>query len=1168
MKPSTFPLITLLFYVFLFPTAVNGQGIVTAPDTALAKAYYQKAKILYDSVSYDSAVFYYKKAADVYEHVGIWNMHVSCYNSIATCLMEQAKYERARKYLIEALSTGLKQFGEQDTGIAISYNNLGLNYYYQGDYTSAIHHYQKALKIYLEFFNEHSVDIGICYGNVGNAYYAQGDYKQALVFFYKALELHLKNQVKDQTYIALMYNNLGVIYHAQGNYAEAILHFKKALVIQLEVLGAKHPDIAVSYNNIGVNYQVKNDYEQAAFYLKKALTIRKELLGENHPDIAINYSNIGTVYEEEGDYWNAINHYQKALAIWLEVYGKEHILMAPAYNGLGVTYSMLGDYQKAIGFIKKALNIRKEVLGPDHPDVAYSHFCLGRVFESQHNYTEALNHSKEALRIQSKVYGEVHITIALSYANIGSVYHSSNNYEEALYYYKKALAIQQKIFGEYHNSIAANYNNIANVYKDLEDYEQAIDYLDKARLVQYKIFDRHHPHLAANYRNTGSLYQVRQAIDKALYYYQKSIRTLVADFNETDIRQNPKLENIRSERYLLGSLRLKASTLKQRYAQESQNLQDLRLSVSTYRLATQLIDQMKKSYRAEASKLFLAGESQGVYREAIATSLQLYEKTKEDSIQEAAFTFAEKNKAGLLLEAIQESHARRFAGIPDSLLEQEHELRVNLNYYDSEIQKRTLEKGSYDTTLVQAFESRFFDLSREYETLVEQFERDYPDYYRLKYDLTVASVADVQQYLPDEQTTLLEYAIGDSGIFIFQITKGSYRVHEVSKPKDFEQQVRDFRAQVTDFDRFRFSEPEKRQVLFEAYLSLGHNLYKTLLQPIVGSTAEVLSMTAGKESEQRLIIVPDGILGYLPFEALLTEKVKAEKVNFVDLPYLIRRCQTFYAYSATLLTNRKASAATRKSPGKLFAGFAPDYPILADTIDREELALLVREDFYPLENNEKEVRQIAALFKGDVFTGKAASERLFREKAGQYRLLHLAMHTRVRDQHPLHSSLVFRQSSDSLYDNFLEVSELYGMELNARLAVLSACKTGYGQWVRGEGVMSLSRAFAYAGCPSLVMSLWNAEDQSTAAIMVDFYKELKKGQSIDGALRQAKLNTLDNYSHDYYGSHPFFWAAFVPVGEMGTVDIPSTSYNWLWWGGGCLLLFVLLVLFVRFLRKV
>ena len=124
------------------------------------------------------------------------------------------------------------------------------------------------------------------------------------------------------------------------------------------------------------------------------------------------------------------------------------------------------------------------------------------------------------------------------------------------------------------------------------------------------------------------------------------------------------------------------------------------------------------------------------------------------------------------------------------------------------------------------------------------------------------------------------------------------------------------------------------------------------------------------------------------------------------------------------------------------------------------------------------------------------------------------MHTWLRDEQPLYARLVFQQTEDSLHDNYLDASELYNMQLKARLAVLSACQTGMGELVRGEGIMSLSRAFAYAGCPSLVMSLWNANDQSTAGIMLDFYKELKQGCTIDGALRQAKLNVL------VAGAHP------------------------------------------------
>jgi CHAT domain-containing protein len=171
-----------------------------------------------------------------------------------------------------------------------------------------------------------------------------------------------------------------------------------------------------------------------------------------------------------------------------------------------------------------------------------------------------------------------------------------------------------------------------------------------------------------------------------------------------------------------------------------------------------------------------------------------------------------------------------------------------------------------------------------------------------------------------------------------------------------------------------------------------------------------------------------------------------------------------------------------------------------------------------------------------------ANENWFKKNAQNYNILHLAMHALIDDEDPLRSKLLFSQTNDSTEDGFLNAYELYNMKINADLVVLSACNTGYGKLVKGEGVMSLSRAFMYAGCPSIVMSLWKAEDKSTASIMVNFFRHIKQGEFKDEALRNSKLNFIQNA--DPLTAHPFFWANFVVVGDNSPID--TTSYAWIW----------------------
>ena len=207
------------------------------------------------------------------------------------------------------------------------------------------------------------------------------------------------------------------------------------------------------------------------------------------------------------------------------------------------------------------------------------------------------------------------------------------------------------------------------------------------------------------------------------------------------------------------------------------------------------------------------------------------------------------------------------------------------------------------------------------------------------------------------------------------------------------------------------------------------------------------------------------------------------------------------------------------------------YLAIAPTYENADILAYgaLRSEVTPLRWNQEEVADLGTYLSGDALVGSAATERRFKQDAAQYEVLHLATHALVNNQRSERSGLVFAPPSDSLEDGLLQLHELYAMELPAQLAVLSACNTGGGQLEEGEGVMSLARAFAYAGCPSIVMSHWSVDDQATAQLMKYFYQYLSEGLNKSEALRQAKLSLL---ASDKLPANPFYWASFALVGDI------------------------------------
>ncbi|MCK4288988.1 MAG: CHAT domain-containing protein, partial [Bacteroidales bacterium] len=268
------------------------------------------------------------------------------------------------------------------------------------------------------------------------------------------------------------------------------------------------------------------------------------------------------------------------------------------------------------------------------------------------------------------------------------------------------------------------------------------------------------------------------------------------------------------------------------------------------------------------------------------------------------------------------------------------------------------------------------------------------------------------------------------------------------------------------------------------------------------------------------------ILGYIPFEALISMLPDVEKIDYRNLFYLIKNYPISYSYSATLLFKDYKT----KTTGNKLLAFAPAYEITDKTEKNQSLVLNKFSDILiPIKNAKTEINNINKIFDGKFLQDLDATELNFKTNANNFDVLHFAMHTIINDENPMYSKMVFTLDNDSIEDGFLNTYEIYNLDLNARLVVLSACNTGFGKLNKGEGIMSLTRGFLYAGVQSIIMTLWEIEDKSGAEIMTKFYNNLKKENSIDNALRKAKLDYIKSALP--LRAHPYFWAAYIDIGN-------------------------------------
>jgi CHAT domain-containing protein len=371
--------------------------------------------------------------------------------------------------------------------------------------------------------------------------------------------------------------------------------------------------------------------------------------------------------------------------------------------------------------------------------------------------------------------------------------------------------------------------------------------------------------------------------------------------------------------------------------------------------------------------------------------------------------------------------------------------------------------------------------------------------------------------------TVIEYVLTDRNIYAFLIEKNDFRLKTISVDTSFASKILSFRNLLSNRD---FSSHSKAD--FQKYNTLAYQLYSKLIRPL----------DLGKR--RKLTIIPDDLLSYLPFEVLVTQKDTFNQISYNKLAYMVKKYKIGYSYSAKVLYNQSL---TDRNPEKKLAAFAPTYDNIEEITEyKSKTRQEYREKLYPLKGIKKEAQRITQIIKGHAYLDHNATEEVFKEQSGDYDILHLAMHTLVNDQEPMYSKMAFTQNKENNEDGFLNTYEIYNLELNSRLAVLSSCNTGSGKLQKGEGVISLARGFKYAGCPSIVMTMWPVEDNSSIRLMEYFYQAISQGKSKDQALRKAKLKFLEN--SDPLHSHPYFWAGYILVGNKTSLYEPF-SVGWI-----------------------
>ncbi len=1170
--------ILILFLIIncqlLIVNYTNAQNITA--DTTLANQHFESAKDYFNNGVYDTAAVNFAEASMLYEKHEQWRKYLLSETKHGECYQKQRHLDKAVNTIKPAIEKTVAQIGENDIIVADAFKSLGFKYYFQSKFDDVLIYWKKTLKIQVELLGEKHVDVAWCCNALGIIYKNKFEHDKALEYYFRSLEIYKELLGESHTRVATIYNNIGILYKNKSEYDKALQYYFKSLEIRKELLEENHLDLAKSYNNFGILYSLKSEYDKALQYYFKSLEIRKELLGEKHVDVAASLNNIGVVYSNKSEYDKALQYYFKSLEIKKELLGEKHVDVAASYNNIGVVYDEKSEYDKALQYYFKSLEIRKELLGEKHVSVAMSYNNIGIIYSSKSEYDKALQYYYKCCEIEKELLGEKHVDVAASYNNIGVIYYNKSEYDKALQYYFKSLEIKKELLGEKHVSVAMSYHSLGAVYHKKLEFNLALEYYKKALSIYKKLLGEKHVDMADSYNNIGEVFRDSMQYEIALKYYHLAMAADLREFNDTtNITKVPAMKNYIEHTQLLQALQAKAEILSDTNSTfpKFETLEKLELALRHYQAADTLISLVRQNISTKSDKLALGEQASEVYKGAVNVCIALSDAATnvatrhalslQTGYKEQAFYFSEKNKSSVLLEALAGSEALEYVGIPDSLLQTEHKLSTDITNY------KNLKNNESNDSIANVWSNRLFSANRSYDSLMLALETNYPEYYNLKYNNAPATVEQVANLL-DKKTAMLSYFIGDSTITIFAVSgkKSSRKVNDknfvvcqVAKPDSLNEWIRYYRDDISETDILADEVAYDTHWSVDEYKKLASRLYNLLLP------TEIQEFLKGGRfyDIENLIIIPDGQLATLPFETLLTEEYNAEWTNwsnkayFSNMPYLIKDYAISYSYSATLFQQTFSEEKTAIPETTNLN----DWLALAPVFDGVNSISRLRDgnSVSSLPGTETEVKTISKLYEEH---NKTTKINLFTDaneafvKSGElknYKILHFATHGFVNTEKPELSGIILAQDTtiafegyENIYgniaqqnDGILYQSEIYNLELNADLIVLSACQTGLGKITTGEGVIGLTRALLYAGTDNIVVSLWSVSDASTAELMINFYENILDKNSdknsdrvsnpvrvgFNAPLRDAKLKMIEEGKY----AHPYFWSPFILIGE-------------------------------------
>ncbi len=645
-----------------------------------------------------------------------------------------------------------------------------------------------------------------------------------------------------------------------------------------------------------------------------------------------------------------------------------------------------------------------------------------------------------------------------------------------------------------------------DVYSGLGEDNMALKSYAKAleAFLQYRQ-QKPHQDIAEVHGKIAEYYLKKENFQEGLPEIQKAFASAGRNIKIDKIENNPDPRKVFSKTQLLNLLDIKLQLLYGMYqTKEDTTYLDMALSTSNDILKT--FDLLKKEFDSKLDKQFLAEKAYPVFHRMLEIAHMVYEINPSNKTLQLAVNISEKNKDFLLLEALRGAQATKYGNVSNTVLDRESQLRAKIT---------NLEKKNFNAIEINdAFSEELFKLKQEYYSFLDTVKVKFPKYHDLKYQSSTLDLGIIRNKILQDNETLISFTMTPSHLYAITVNSSDEKFLKLPFLESDRKMVRDFYQLISSP-----SISQTNTIISE----LGTTLY-----------TKILKKPLDQFDSENLILIADDVLHYLPFDLLQNEG-----------GFLLKTHAISYGNSINTLIELKERQKSKKIEVLAFAPSFNDTPVANE--EREFGQLLYNDD---------EVAKISTYFDTKTFLRKRASLENFKAQSPEAGIVHLATHASANDEFPDYSYLAFSEKEE---DHILYIKDLYNTSLDTELVVLSACQTGIGKLQKGQGMMSLSKGFYYAGAKSLVTTLWKINDKSTVKLMEYFYENLSKGKSKPEALREAKLKYLET-TDDELLRQPYYWAAFVVSGNADPINNPLSF--WLW-----LLAIPIMVLIVYYMKR-